>query len=124
VIFLTVDDLLHIAARVLPSVEVRDLGLLDAATARPQASALGADAYPTIHDKAAALLHSVARNHALVDGDKRLALAAVLAFYGVNGRRFTATNDEAYDLVIAVAAGRLQDVAAIAGVLEQHAATR
>lgn len=123
-IFLTVEELLHIAARVLPSVEVRDLGLLEAAAARPQASALGSEAYLTIHDKAAALLHSVARHHALVDGSKRLALAAVVAFYGVNGWRVTATNDEAYDLVIAVAAGELQDVAAIAAVLERHTATR
>jgi death-on-curing protein len=70
--------------------------------------------------KAAALLHSIARNHALIDGNKRLALAAVIAFYGLNGRRLTLTNDEAYDLVISVAAGQLDDAGAIAAVL-QHA---
>ena len=55
-----------------------------------------------------------AGNHALVDGNKRLALAGVIAFYGVNGRRLTLTNDQAYDPVIAVADGHLDDVDEIA----------
>jgi death on curing protein len=67
--------------------------------------------------KAAALLHSLARNRALVDGNKRLALAAVIAFHGVNGRRPTLTNDEAYELVIDVAAGHLDSVDGIAAKL-------
>ena len=70
--------------------------------------------------KAAALLHSIARNRALIDGNKRLALAAVIAFYGLNGRRLTLTNDQAYDLVISVAAGQLDNVDDVAAVL-QHA---
>jgi death-on-curing protein len=90
------------------------MGLLEAALARPQATAFGSDAYPDLDAKAAALLHSVARNHALVDGNKRLALASVIAFYGVNGRRLTLTNDEAYELVMAVADGTLDDVEQIA----------
>jgi hypothetical protein len=61
----------------------------------------------------------IARNHALVDGNKRLALAAIIAFYGVNGVRLTFGNGAAYDFVIAVATGRLDDVAAIAAVLER-----
>jgi death-on-curing protein len=114
VIYLDVEDLLHVAARTLPVVQVRDLGLLEAAAARAQASAYGRDAYPTVHAKAAAVLHSLARNHPLVDGNKRLALAATLAFYGLNGLRLTITNDEAYELVIAVAVGELDDVDVIA----------
>lgn len=66
-----------------------------------------------MHDRAAALLHAVARNHALVDGNKRLALAAALAFLGINGLRLTLDNDGAYELVMAVAAGELQETAAI-----------
>ncbi|HEY2077152.1 MAG TPA: type II toxin-antitoxin system death-on-curing family toxin [Streptosporangiaceae bacterium] len=89
---------------------IRDIGLLEAALARPQATAFGSDAYADLDAKAAALLHSLARNHALVDGNKRLALAGVIAFYGVNGRRVTLTNDEAHDLVMAVAAGTLDTV--------------
>ena len=114
-IYLTLDDLLHIAERTLGAPpQLRDVGLLEAALARPQASAFGADAYATIHLKAAALLHSLAPNHPLVDGNKRLALAGVLTFYGVNGWRATLTNDQAYDLVIAVMTGALQDVHLIA----------
>ena len=89
---------------------VRDHGLLESALGRPQATAFGEDAYPSIHEKAAALLHSLARNHALVDGNKRLALAATIAFYGINGLRLTLSNDEAYDLVMSVATGELDDV--------------
>jgi death on curing protein len=84
---------------------------------RPQATAFGSDAYPGLHAKAAALLHSLARNHALIDGNKRLALAATIAFYGVNGRRLTLTNDQAYELIMAVAEGKLDSVDGIAAVL-------
>lgn len=115
-IYLTLPELLHVAERTLGGeAPVRDHGLLQSALARPQASALGRDAYPTLEEKAAALLHSLARNHALVDGNKRLALAATIAFLGINGRRLTLTNDEAYHLVMKVAAGQLHDVAEIAG---------
>ena len=114
-IYLTADELMHIARRVLGSEpKVRDYGLLEAAAARPRASAFGADAYANLDSKAAALPHSLARNHALIDGNKRLALAAVIAFYGVNGRRLTLANDEAYQLVIDVATGRLDLVDDIA----------
>jgi death on curing protein len=118
VIYLTLPELLHIAERTLGGEPaVRDIGLLESALARPQATAFGADAYPDLDAKAAALLHSLARNHALVDGNKRLALAGVIAFYGVNGRRLTLTNNDAYDLVMAVADGTLDAVDQIATLL-------
>lgn len=114
-IYLDIDDLLHVAERAIDGeVAVRDPGLLESALARPRASAFGADAYPDLDRKAAALLHSLARNHALVDGNKRLALAGTIAFYGVNGRRLTLSNDQAHDLVVDVATGRLDEVDAIA----------
>lgn len=71
-----------------------------------------------MHHKAAAVLHSLVRNRALVDGNKRLGLAAVIAFYGMNGLRLTFSNDEGYELVMAVAAGDLDDGASIAEQLE------
>ena len=124
-IFLDLESLLSVAVRTLGGLpEIRDAGLLESALARPKASGFGEDAYVGIHEKAAALLHSVARNHALVDGNKRLALAAVIAFYGLNGLRLTFTNDEAYDLVIAVAIGELDHVKAIAAQLERGTAPR
>ena len=61
--------------------------MLEAALARPQATAFGKDAYPSLDAQAAALLHLLARTHALIEGNKRLGLAAVIAFYGLNGRR-------------------------------------
>jgi death on curing protein len=119
VIFLTLPELLHVAERTLGSdYGVRDYGLLEAALARPQATAFGKDAYPDIDAKAAALLHSLARNRALIDGNKRLALAALIAFYGLNGRRLTLTNDDAYHLVMNVATGHLDAVDAIASILQ------
>jgi death-on-curing protein len=119
VIYLDVDDIVHIARRTLGSVEVRDLGLLAAAAARPQASAFGLDAYPTLHEKAAALVHSLARNRPLFDGNKRLALAAQVTLLGLNGWRSKLDNDQAYDLIIAIASGELDDVPGIAGRLTE-----
>jgi death-on-curing protein len=120
VIFLELESLIHIATRTLAADPlVRDYGLLESALARPAASAFGEDAYVGVHEKGAALLHSLARNHALVDGNKRLALAGTIAFLGMNGIRLTLSNEEAYDLVIGVATGALDDVPTIAVLLER-----
>ena len=117
-IYLTLAELMHVAKRTLGAEPlVRDYGLLESALTRPQATAFGEDAYHGLDEKAAALLHSLARNHALVDGNKRLGLAATIAFYGLNGRRLTLSNDAAYELVMAVAAGQLDTVADVAAVL-------
>jgi death-on-curing protein len=124
VIYLDVEDLLYIAERTLGNVEVRDLGLLEAAAARPGASAFGEDAYPAILEKAGALIHSIARNHALVDGNKRLALASGIAFLGINGLRLTMSNDEAYDLIISIATGELDDIHDIAEALRARTEAR
>jgi death on curing protein len=124
-IYLDLDDLLHIARRTLAAEPiVGDHGLLESALARPQASAFGQAAYDTFEQQAAALLHSLARHHALVDGNKRLALAATIAFLGVNGQQLRFSNDDAYDLVIAVATGELDEVNAIATVLERNLSPR
>jgi death-on-curing protein len=75
---LTVEDPLVIAEEAIGAPTVRDIGLLDSAAHRPQASAFGRDGYPTMHEKAAALLEAIVRNHALSDGNERLAWAAVV----------------------------------------------
>jgi len=111
---LDVDDLLAIARRLHGGeTQVRDLGMLASAAARPATTVFGEDAYPGLPDKAAALLHSLARNHPLVDGNKRLAWVATRLLCVLNGQPITAPEDQAYDLVIAVAEGRL-DVSEIA----------
>ena len=118
---LSVEDLLEIAAGVIEHVVVRDAGLLAAASARPQVTVFGDDAYPTFEDKAAALLHSLVRNHALVDGNKRLAWSAARVFCLLNGRDLTYTVDEAEDLMLSADSGQV-DVPQIAAWLLAHSA--
>lgn len=84
---------------------VRDIGLLDAARQRPRSSAWGEDAYPDPHAKAAVLMESIGRNHALVDGNRRLCWAAGVVFLGLNGVRVAAPHAGAHDLVVAVCTG-------------------
>jgi death-on-curing protein len=79
----------------------------------------GADAYPTLVDKAAALLHSVARNRALVDGNKRLSWVLTRTFLRLNGLDLRIEVDDAERLVVGVAAGRLE-AAEVAAVLADH----
>ena len=81
--------------------------MLDSAAARPRSSAFGVDAYPTLAEKAAALLDSVVGNHSLADGNKRLGWLATVAFLWINGQLLLAPEDDAYDLVIAVAERRI-----------------
>lgn len=106
--YLSLDDALEVAAGVLNDVRIRDLGLLASAMARPRTSVFGADAYPSLPEKAAALLHSLARNHPLIDGNKRLAWAATRVFCLLNQRDLDYTVDDAETLVLAVAAGHLE----------------
>lgn len=124
-IHLTLDEALHIARRsVGPDVLVRDPGLLEAALARAATTVDGRDAYATLVDKAAALVHSVVRNHALVDGNKRLGLMLLIVFLGVNGRTLTMSNDQAYEFIVAIAERRLDDVGPIAAELVDRVADR
>jgi death on curing protein len=96
------------AALAPAEVAVRDLGLLESALGRPRASAFGEDAYPALHLKAAALLDSLARNHALVDGNKRLAWVATRLFLVFNDQDVRVPTPEAGDeFVRAVAQGHL-----------------
>ncbi len=117
--YLSVEDLLEVASGVLEGVAVRDLGLLAAAAGRPQASVFGQDAYPALADKAAALMQSLARNHALVDGNKRLAWAATRVFCLLNGRDLSYTVDDAEIVVLSAAAGKL-DVPDLAQWISGH----
>lgn len=104
--YLTLEDAL-ILIEDLAVGPVRDLGLLDSALHRPTATLWGRDAYATIDEKAAALLDSLVRNHPLVDGNKRLGWLATLVFLDINGHWIEAPDDDAYQLVMAVAAGEL-----------------
>jgi death-on-curing protein len=113
--YLDTDDLVDLAAGLLGDPPpIRDLGLLGSAAARPQAAAFGEDAYPDLWAKAAALLHSIVKNHALVDGNKRLGWLATGVFLEINGIQVThVSNAAVYEFVIAVTIGH-DEIAAIA----------
>jgi death on curing protein len=114
--YLDLDDLLAAANVALGKPpQVRDVGILLAAVARPQATAFGDDAYPTLDHKAAALIHALVTGHPLVDGNKRLGWVAVRLFYRLSGDDIHPTPDEAFDLVMAIADTTLDDVSTIAG---------
>ncbi len=117
--FLDLDDLMVIAGIATGGpVLMRDHGLLGSALARPQTTVFGEDAYPSLLDKAAALLHSLACNHALVDGNKRLAWLATYTFLRINGVDLATDDEQVVELVIAVADGTLDEVGEIAKLLE------
>ena len=103
---LDVEDLLHLT-KLLRVGPVRDVGLLESACARPRASVLGDAAYPTLELKAAALLHSLVRNHGLVDGNERLAWLATVVFLDLNGHTVELDDGAAYELAMAASEGQL-----------------
>lgn len=86
---------------------LRDLAGLESAVAQPRATFDGADLYPTLPAKAAALAHALALNHAFVDGNKRVAHAALETFLVLNGAELGAHVDEAERTMLALAAGAL-----------------
>lgn len=118
--YLSVEDLVVLAETILGQAPVlRDPGLLAAAAARPGAVVFGQTAYPTLFGKAAALLFSICQNHTLLDGNKRLAWAAAVTFFALNGVPIPDIDvDAAEAFMLAVAKGELTEVAQIeAGLL-------
>ncbi len=112
--YLDLPDLRAVGALILDGpMVVRDWGLLESALARPRTTVFGEDAYPSLWEKAAALLHSLVRNHGLVDGNKRVGFGACILLLHKNRIGVSFEEDDAYDLVIAVAEGKL-DVPEIA----------
>ncbi|MDX2161285.1 MAG: type II toxin-antitoxin system death-on-curing family toxin [bacterium] len=112
--YLTLSELIYINGRVLDNDQiatgkqkVRDLPLLEAAALRPSASAFGQDAYITLRDKAAALLHSLARNHPFTDGNKRTAAVAVILMFRVNGECVVWDQAAALERIVGIAENRL-----------------
>jgi death-on-curing protein len=96
--YLELEDVIEMV-RLLDVGPIRDVGLLDSAVNRPRSSAFGSDAYPTLNRKAAALLHSMTNNHALVDGNKRVAWLSTVVFCDLNGATPQMTDIEAFQLV-------------------------
>jgi death-on-curing protein len=107
--YLTVEEVLEINTEVMGGRHaLRDRGLLESAVARPQASAFGADAYPDLASKAAALLHSLVLNHPFVDGNKRTAVLATLVFLDLNGYVVCWDRQEALEFVLRLAVHKIE----------------
>jgi death-on-curing protein len=109
--FLTLDEVLALHAdqidRYGGAPGVRDLGLLESAVAAPRATFGGRLLHATLPEMAAAYLFHLAQNHPFVDGNKRVALAAAIAFLGLNGLWLEADPDELAETLFAVARGEL-----------------
>jgi len=105
--YLDLDDLIELTVLLMGEpAPIRDVGLLGSAAARPQTSAFGEDAYPDVWSKAASLLQSVVKNHALIDGNKRLGWLSTAVFLDLNGvDPLTIENDDVYEMIIGIAAG-------------------
>ena len=105
-VYLTATQILFIHARLLATTGgehgVRDLGLLESAVARPQATFDGADLYPDLWQKTAALMESLAQNHPFVDGNKRTAITAAGLFLRQNGRHLRTTNETLEQFTLSV----------------------
>lgn len=114
-VYLTTTDVLAIAEEILPSIGLRDGGLLHVAVLRPQTNVFGRDAYTDLWTKAAALMQSLIVSHPLVDGNKRLGWTCAVVFLELNGETLVGTDaDAAEELVIGVTTGELDDVAEMA----------
>lgn len=114
-IYLSIEQILFVHSRLIAETGgahgVRDLGLLDSAVSRPQATFGSEDLYPDVFDKAAALMESIVQNHPFVDGNKRAGITAAGIFPRGNGYRLTATNQDLEECTMGVAEGKIDDSA-------------
>ena len=116
--YLDLHDLTEIGETLIADFRIRDKGLLESAAMRPQTTVYGEDAYPLFEEKVASLMHSLARNHALIDGNKRIAWSAGRIFCLMNGRDLKMPIDDAEKMIIDIAKGDI-DVAEIAAILKK-----
>ena len=123
--FLSRETVLRIHARQIEKFSgtsgLRDSGLLESALAQPQATFGGWLLHSTIHDQAAAYLYRLAKNHPLIDGNKRTAFAAMDTFLRLNGYALALTDEQAYELVLQVAQSEI-DKAGLANSLKSSIA--
>jgi death on curing protein len=109
--YLTLNNVLKLHQQIITtsggSAGVRDIGALESALAQPLMTFGGAELYPTIVEKAAALGFSLIMNHPFVDGNKRIGHAALEVFLVINDYEINATIDEQEQIVLQVAAGEL-----------------
>ena len=122
-VHLTLDEVLALHAESIErfggSLGIRDVGLLESALGMPKATAFGQDLHETLHEKAAAYLYHLVKNHPFVDGNKRVGLGVCLAFLVLHGAPVEATDDELVGLVLAVVEGS-RSKSDVAAFLREH----
>lgn len=121
--FLTLRQVLLVAEVILDKVEIRDLGLLESAVARPKTNLYGNYVYPDAYEQGAAFVDSIVNNHALIDGNKRLGLACLINFLGRNDLKLTCTQDEAVDFIILIASSTERDIKTLAKWIKANTST-
>jgi death-on-curing protein len=119
--YLEIEDALQVVDRY--GFHIRDIGLLASALARPATTVMGVEVYPQLATKAAALMESVARFHPLIDGNKRTAWTLMVLMLWINGYRHDFSTDEAFNLVVGVAAGDVS-LEESAGMIATHLVRR
>ncbi|WP_374020551.1 type II toxin-antitoxin system death-on-curing family toxin [Paenibacillus thiaminolyticus] len=102
---------------------VKDHGLLDSAVHRPQQSVFGEDAYPSLFDKAAALLELLVKNHCFHNGNKRTAYLVTKSFLMLNGYHLRMERKYAVEFIVDIATG-LHTLETISRILEEHSDER
>jgi death-on-curing protein len=115
--YLDLEDALQQIAAV--GFHVKDLGLLDSALARPKTTLFGEDAYPTLELKAAAMVQSIIKNHAMVDGNKRTSWFMLSSFLYINGYFIEMTADEGMEFTLGIATDKLS-LAEAAAMIRKH----
>ena len=116
--YLYLDEVIEIGEALIPNFRIRDIGLLESAVIRPEMTVYGREAYKKLTEKIAALMHSLASNHALVDGNKRITWSCGRIFAILNGRDFEVDVDEAEKVIVALASGDL-DAKSLAPIIEK-----
>lgn len=116
--YLDLHDLIEIGRSLISDFRIRDEGLLKSAAMLPQTTIYGENAYLTFEEKVASLIHSLARNHALIDGNKRVAWSAGRIFSLMNGHELKMPIDAAEKMILDIAKGDI-NVAEIAAILKK-----
>jgi len=102
---------------------VKDNGLLEAALSRPRTTVFGEDAYPTLQLKAAAMMHSIIKNHPMIDGNKRTSWVLMVSFLWINGYQHNMDTMAGFELTLGIAESRLE-LEDAASIIEKHLVAR
>ena len=115
--FLTLTDAIRITQRL--GFFIKDPGLLEGALARPQTTVFGQDAYPEFELKVAAMMHSIIKNHPMIDGNKRTAWSLAVIFMFMNDYKHNFSEEKSFDLVLGIATDKY-DIVEAAKIIRTH----